>query len=80
MLAPNGGRAACLASYLMSSSSGKISSGLPSPHDNCSSYDRLCEEFAVEADSDESEAECAASNLQSTVARHGCCSSLSTTV
>ena len=54
----------------MSSSSGKMSSGLPSPHDNCSSYDRLCEEFAVEADSDQSEAECAASNddLQSTVA------------
>ena len=47
-----------------------MSSGLPSPHDNCSSYDRLCEEFAVEADSDQSEAECAASNndLQSTVA------------
>ena len=47
-----------------------MSSGLPSLHDNCSSYDRLCEEFAVEADSDQSEAECAASNndLQSTVA------------
>ena len=47
-----------------------MSSGLPSPHDNCSSYDRLCEEFAVEADSDQSEAECVVSNtdLQSTVA------------
>ena len=47
-----------------------MSSDLPSPHDNCSSYDRpLCEEFAVEADSDQSEAECAASNndLQCTV-------------
>ena len=70
MLAPNGGRAVCLSSCCMSSSSGKMSSGLPSPHDNCSSYYRLCEEFPVEADSDQSEAECAASNndLQSTVA------------
>ena len=70
MLPPNGGRATCLASCCMSSSSEKMSSGLPSPHDNCSSYYRLCEEFAVEADSDQSEAECAASNndLQSTVA------------
>ena len=47
-----------------------MSSGLLSPHDNCSSCDRLCEEFAIEADSDQLEAECAASNddLPSTVA------------
>ena len=39
---------------LMSSSSWKYSSGLPSPlsqHDNCSSYDRVSEELAVKADS-----------------------------